>query len=115
MKNKYLIATLLLFFSCKHEEGNKQSSDSILLNEVKVQKEECKKDETDNIQPLLIDTEPVITYYDILDKESYIRMIKECVEFERQSNNMGLDSAILIYSDDLIPIDSIIKWWKNIP
>ena len=113
--NKYLIVStlLLLFISCKHEEAKKQSSDSILLNEIKVQKDECKKNETDTIQPNVVN-DVFSTPYDFLDFESYKGMIKEVLEYQKRSGEIDLDSAIHFYSDELIPVDTIVKWWKNI-
>ena len=118
--NKFLIVStlLLLFISCKHEEAKKQSSDSILLNEIKVQKDECKKDEckkdeTDTIQPNVVN-DVFSTPYDFLDLESYKGMIKEVLEYQKRSGEIDLDSAIHFYSDELIPVDTIVKWWKNI-
>ncbi len=98
-----------------HEEiKNNSMIDTIEMHNLKCENDTVpgqKKINTDENETLSVNE----YYYDFLSKESYIQMVKECVEFERQSDNMGLDSAILIYSDDLIPIDSIIKWWKNTP
>lgn len=52
-------------------------------------------------------------YFDFLPREDYLLLIKDVLKYDKK-NGVDLDSAIRMYSDDVLPDDSIIKWWNNI-
>ena len=51
-------------------------------------------------------------YFDYCPQEEYHLIIKGALKYDK-SNGVSLDSAIQEYSNDLIPADSIKKWWYS--
>lgn len=102
----------LTLLSCKSTPEKETVSDTICTdtktNIVNLETNQIRDSETNQNE-----YEPM--YYDYLDKESYRQMVKKNLMYERKNLNLSIDSAIILYSSDLIPSDSIIKWWNMIP
>lgn len=69
-------------------------------------------DDNDQLRQMQCNQPPA--RYDYLDKDSYEQMIKKNLMYDKKNMQMSMDSAIILYSSDLIPPDSIIKWWNCI-
>lgn len=69
-------------------------------------------DDKDQLRQMQCNQPPA--QYDYLDKDSYEQMIKSILMYDKMTMQMSMDSAIILYSSDLIPTDSIIKWWNCI-
>jgi len=115
------IALLLLTFSCNSkcpEEKNggliipNTMSDTIVMRE-KTQPEGCLNWATNINHIKKTEADLIPSEMDIFPLEDYHCMVKKIVEYEK-SRGCSLDSAILMLSDgDLIPADSIKRWWNT--
>ena len=55
---------------------------------------------------------PLPPYFDYCPREEYHLIIKGALRYDK-NNGGSLDSAIREYSSDMIPADSIKKWWYS--
>lgn len=54
------------------------------------------------------------THFDFIPREEYHLLIKGALRYDKK-NGISLDSAIReYYDDDIMPVDSIKKWWSDI-
>lgn len=108
---------LLALISCKNNEVQNGVSDSARYNADEHinatsttnndMQQEIDKDSDTNVHDKY--------YYDYISKESWIYMVKGAMTYDKERGSlMDVDSAIRRYADDVIPADSIIKWWNEI-
>lgn len=118
-KNLFFISLffLLTLISCMNNEVQTGLSDSVRSNADENinatsttnndMQQEIDKDSDNN----LFDK-----YYDYISKEDWIYMVKGAMTYDKERGSlMDVDSAIRRYADDVIPADSIRKWWNEIP
>lgn len=122
-KNLFFITLffMLALISCKNNEIRTGISDSIKYN---ADEHINAISSTNNDMQQAIDTDidnnayekdfTDTEYFDFIDEECWIIMVKGTIEWEKEYEPlMDVDSAIKKHADNVIPADSIRKWWNE--
>ena len=112
----FMILVVILISSCNQNVSNNNIvlKDSVSNESGIFEVDSCRND---NIVGASDVNKDVVspTYFDFMDRESYYQLIKDVLKYDKKKLGIGIDSAIYLYSDDIISSDSIVKWWNMIP
>ena len=112
----FMILVVILISSCNQNVSNNNIvlKDSVSNESGIFEVDSCRND---NIVGASDVNKDVVspTYFDFMDRESYYQLIKDVLKYDKKKLGIEIDSAIYLYSDDIIPSDSIVKWWNMIP
>ncbi len=113
----FTILVVFLITSCNQNgsNDNRELIDS-MFNSASDEPEIIKDEPCDSIDSVskVTSDDALPEYFDYMDRESYYHLIKSALRYDKKKLGIGMDSAISLYSDDLLPSDSIIKWWNMI-